>query len=677
LSQFLITIDDALRALAEARTPEQMIGLANTAETLRRYAQRARLGMAAQNRCAELRLRAERKLGEFLATTSRLRGRPKSIPQGKPLPRLSELGVTPKISHRAQRIAAISTTEFERYLTNARKREWEITTRQLLYLGDRRQSAAKNRQHIVGGQVSDLIEFAQAGNRMGTILIDPPWPTVNTVLPYLSITPDELQNLPIPDLAEERCHLHVWATANNFLFDTKDVIEGWGFRVVGNFVWVKPQLGRGNYWRQSHEIMLTAVRGDADRFDDLGLRSWVAAPRGRHSEKPDAIRDLIERASPGPRLEIFARQITRGWFAWGHEIAEPLSEQAASIDDPGTNDQFFTKRPLARRLYQTTKAIIAEQQIEFDCWLEPAVGDGAFFDLLPTTNRLGIDIDAGSVEGVIEHDFLTYGEFGNQIYGAIGNPPFGKNANMAIKFFNHCAQIASFIAFIVPRTFKKDSVVNKLDKNFHLEFEELLPDNSFEIDGVEKSVPTVFQIWVKRPYRRTRMEILTDHDDLEFLPPGRVDEADILFQRVGVAAGTIKYETTDHSPESHFCLKCSEDAEAVLQTINWNSVGKHNTAGNPSISKSDVLKAYIERKNELRFTCREFSVIERDPTTYLVRNGVWSVIDTPELQADEQRLTVAINLVVHEFADRAEFDSFVSHFRDYLDDAYSSSRRRG
>jgi hypothetical protein len=71
VSQFLISIDDALRTLAEARTSEQLIDLANTAETLRRYAQRARLGMAAQNRCAELRLRAERKLGQYLAGTPR------------------------------------------------------------------------------------------------------------------------------------------------------------------------------------------------------------------------------------------------------------------------------------------------------------------------------------------------------------------------------------------------------------------------------------------------------------------------------------------------------------------------------------------------------------------------------------------------------------------------------
>jgi len=467
----------------------------------------------------------------------------------------------------------------------------------------------------------------------------------------------------------------MWATANDFLFDAKDVIESWGFRVVGNFVWAKTQLGRGNYWRQSHEIMLTAVQGDADRFDDLGLRSWIAAPRGRHSEKPDAIRDMIERASPGPRLEIFARTQVPNWYSWGHEIAEPLTEQAASFAEPGSTDCFFTKRPLALRLYEITKAMIAEQQIEFDCWLEPAAGDGAFFELLPADNRLGIDLDPRDVEDVIEHDFFSYDGLDARVYGTIGNPPFGKNANMAIKFFNRSAQISRFIAFIVPRTFKKDSVVNKLDDHFHLEYEELLPENSFEIDGVEKSVPTVFQIWVKRPYRRARMEILGDHEDLEFLSPERVDEADLLFQRVGVGAGTIKFDLAEHSPESHFCLKCSEDAEAILITINWNSI-KHNTAGNPSISKSDVLKAYIGRKHELRYVCEDFYVVERNSTTYLVRNQIWTAIDAPDFHADEHRLTVAINGTLHEFPDRSEFDSFCSHFDDYLNVAYDGSRRR-
>ena len=114
MSQFLISVDDALRALAEAQTAEQMIDLSNRAEALRRYAQRARLGMAAQNRCAELRLRAERKLGQYLAGTPRNSGgRPKPVPLGNGFPTLDDLGITRKLSHRAQRLVEIPAKDFD------------------------------------------------------------------------------------------------------------------------------------------------------------------------------------------------------------------------------------------------------------------------------------------------------------------------------------------------------------------------------------------------------------------------------------------------------------------------------------------------------------------------------------------------------------------------------------
>jgi hypothetical protein len=127
VSQILITVDEALHALAEARSPEQLIGLANTAEALRRYAQRARLGMAAQNRCAELRLRAERKLGQYLAGTPRNSGgRPKPVPLRNGFPTLDDLGITRKLSHRAQRLAEIPTKDFDWYLRTAAQSRFHI-----------------------------------------------------------------------------------------------------------------------------------------------------------------------------------------------------------------------------------------------------------------------------------------------------------------------------------------------------------------------------------------------------------------------------------------------------------------------------------------------------------------------------------------------------------------------
>ncbi len=134
------------------------------------------------------------------------------------------------------------------------------------------------------------------------------------------MTIDELCALPIRELAADDAHLHLWTT-NSFLFECPQIFEAWGFEFRSSFAWVKPQIGLGNYWRNSHEMLLTAIRGDARRFNDRSLKSWIEVPRRRHSEKPEQIRHLIERAGLGPRLELFARQAVKGWTCWGDQIA--------------------------------------------------------------------------------------------------------------------------------------------------------------------------------------------------------------------------------------------------------------------------------------------------------------------------------------------------------------------
>jgi DNA methylase len=147
MNSFLTTVDAAFQALANANTPEELIDLADRAEAMRAYAKRARLGMIAQNRCADVRVRAERKLGELLAATPRLHGRPKSVPGENTLPSLSELGISDrKISHRAQRLAKIPQPDFDLWLRQAHQQEREITTRDLLAVCEQRRAAERNRR---------------------------------------------------------------------------------------------------------------------------------------------------------------------------------------------------------------------------------------------------------------------------------------------------------------------------------------------------------------------------------------------------------------------------------------------------------------------------------------------------------------------------------------------------
>lgn len=184
------------------------------------------------------------------------------------------------------------------------------------------------------GIITDLNELVSAGAKFGAIYADPPWSYDNKATrsavagtqerhrdcAYKStMTVDEICAEPVGALAEERSHLHLWTT-NAFLFDAKRVMDAWGFEYKSCFVWAKTQMGIGNYWRVSHEFMLLGVRGGL-RFADKSLKSWAEFPRTKHSRKPREVRDMVERASPGPYLEMYGREaLDAPWTVYGNEV---------------------------------------------------------------------------------------------------------------------------------------------------------------------------------------------------------------------------------------------------------------------------------------------------------------------------------------------------------------------
>jgi len=177
--------------------------------------------------------------------------------------------------------------------------------------------------------VADLDRLVDAGRKFGTIYADPPWlydnqgTRASTGNHYDGLTVDQLCALPVGELVADDAHLHLWTT-NGFLFDCPRIFEAWGFEFRSSFVWVKSQIGIGNYWRNSHEFLLTAIRGDAKRFNDHSIRSWLECDRGAHSAKPEQVRSYIERASPGPYLELFGRRSAAGWAVWGNQIERTI-----------------------------------------------------------------------------------------------------------------------------------------------------------------------------------------------------------------------------------------------------------------------------------------------------------------------------------------------------------------
>jgi N6-adenosine-specific RNA methylase IME4 len=210
--------------------------------------------------------------------------------------------------------------------------------------------------------------------RPKTILMDPPWlergggnrgadshyDLMSSGEIYKTIMSAKLEGefafRPAPD-----CHLWCWVT-DNYLLDALSLIHRFGFRYIRTIVWVKVateiaidgstvevtdaldltviqltnfqrlaaemlQIGLGQYSRGSHELLLLATRGKAMvPPPERRPPSVIFAPRGEHSEKPDASYELIEQISPGPRVEFFARRARAGWKHWGKEA--PTEEPA-------------------------------------------------------------------------------------------------------------------------------------------------------------------------------------------------------------------------------------------------------------------------------------------------------------------------------------------------------------
>lgn len=176
---------------------------------------------------------------------------------------------------------------------------------------------------------SNIKDLLDLGVRFGCVYADPPWrygnqstraSTSNHYKGDMSI--DEIKNMPIASLIADNAHLHLWTT-NAFLFDCKSIMEAWGFTYKSCFVWVKPQMGIGNYWRLSHEFLLFGLRGKSP-FRSHNEKSWGQFDRNQHSAKPEEIRHKIEKISPGPYLELFGRRPVINWHVFGNQIESDL-----------------------------------------------------------------------------------------------------------------------------------------------------------------------------------------------------------------------------------------------------------------------------------------------------------------------------------------------------------------
>ena len=232
-------------------------------------------------------------------------------------------------------------------------------------------------------------------------------------------------------------------------------------------------------------------------------------------------------------------------------------------------DQFYTNKDVALKCYYKLTELI--NMDDFDVHLEPSAGSGSFFNIMDNTKKLGLDI-APNNKDIHRMDFFEYKPEQHKKYLVVGNPPFGRVSSLAVKFFNKSANFANCIAFIIPRTFKRVSIQNKLNLDFKLIYNEDLPLTPCCFTP-KMTAKCCFQVWIKTETKREKIVYDKTHNDFTFLKHGPKDtnnqptppeNCDFVIKAYGGKCGEIIDKNLEVlRPKSWHWLKSNIDIEIL------------------------------------------------------------------------------------------------------------------
>ena len=263
-------------------------------------------------------------------------------------------------------------------------------------------------------------------------------------------------------------------------------------------------------------------------------------------------------------------------------------------------DKFYTLPIISNKCIESVKRIFDWNK--WDMIIEPSAGNGSFLKQMSHPNIIGIDILPEN-DFIIKQDFLLYyppTEFKNILI--IGNPPFGRVCSTAIKFFNHSSKFANVIAFIIPKTFRRISIQNRLNLNFHLIYDEDIPDKPCSFEP-KMSVKCCFQIWERKNTERQMIDLKTSHNDWEFLSFGPKDEnnqptppirPDFAIRAYGGKCGEIVQENLQNlRPKSWHWIKANIDKDELIYRFKALDYSiSLDTARQNSIGRGELVRLY-------------------------------------------------------------------------------------
>ena len=253
-------------------------------------------------------------------------------------------------------------------------------------------------------------------------------------------------------------------------------------------------------------------------------------------------------------------------------------------------EQFYTPTDLALRL----ATLVSDKVGGFKdkTVIEPAGGTGSFLQAaraLKANKLISFDIEP-KAEGVLLADFLLETKGLEKISDAItiSNPPFGRNNSLSIPFFNKAAQHSQYIAFVVPRSWRKWSVLNRLNRNFHIVHDEDLSidyvDELGEMVWQKARLNTCFQIWERREELRPVIKV----KDQGLLSKVKPQDADVALTVFGYGCGKVR-TSFDRVPNSTVMFLKLHDKRVLkaLQSVDFSKFYK-NTAYTEALSLQEI-----------------------------------------------------------------------------------------
>ena len=273
-------------------------------------------------------------------------------------------------------------------------------------------------------------------------------------------------------------------------------------------------------------------------------------------------------------------------------------------------DQYYTKPDAARKCWETLLGALP-MRADRARFIEPAAGDGAFFDLLPTRRRVGLDV-APRHAGIRQQDFLTWEHRADNrsLQVVVGNPPFGNRGGLAVRFVNKAAEIADTVGFILPANFRKFSIHRQLCDDLRLISARPLPRNSFRLaSGRDYAVNTEFQVWTRLSSRAA---------DLRQLAPPPIAHRDFLLRQYNNTPEALKVFQEpfdfavpcqgwqDYSRRERDADCCEKNKQWMLLEaatgrvrrrllrIDYGELALRTGTSTPGFRKNDLVRQYVQ-----------------------------------------------------------------------------------